>query len=281
MARLRILASLLVLGALGAPSRAQLTQGVQPPKIDWIQRLGSEVPLGTTLTDSSGAQLTLADCLTDKPVILALVYYECPMLCDLVLNGLVRCLRALTFDAGADFELIALSIDPDEGPELAHAKLQGYLKEYGRTDADTEASGWRFLVGSKEAVRSIADAVGFEYEYLPGTGEFAHPAGITLLTPEGRVSRYFYGTEFAPRDVKFGLIEAADGAIGSPVDKVILRCFSYDPARGKYGFAILGAIRFLGSLTVLVLGFFIVRMVLRDRRRSRAVHPPEALERGA
>lgn len=264
--------------ALSSQASAQLTQGVQPPDLDWIQRLGAALPLETTLTDSSGAELTLADCITDKPVILALVYYECPMLCDLVLNGLVRCLRALPFDAGQDFELIALSIDHDEEPALARAQLEGYLELYGRSDTTVEESGWRFLIGSQEAVRSIADAVGFEYEYLPGTGEYAHPAGITLLTPDGRVSRYFYGTEFAPRDVKFGLIEAADGAIGSPVDKVILRCFSYDPARGKYGFAILGAIRFLGSLTVLALGFFVVRMVLRDRRRARALRP--ALEEG-
>lgn len=269
----RTACALLLAAGLGPALEAQIMRGPQAPDIDWEQRLGEELPLSTPFTDSAGAEIELADCFAERPVILVLVYYECPMLCDLVLNGLVRSLRPLAFDAGDDFDLVVISIDHEETVDVARAKRDGYLEQYGRTASE---AGWRFLVGSEESVRAVAGAVGFGYEYLPSSGEYAHAAGVTLLTPQGKVSRYFYGTEFAPRDIKFGLIEAADGTIGSPIDKVILRCFSYDPARGKYGFAILGAIRFLGALTVLVLVGFIVRMVLRDRRR--ALRP--ALEEG-
>jgi len=259
-----LLAALLLL-APAAPSTAQILGPALPP-VEWEQRPGAELPLGARFVDQDNRSLALAECFGERPVVLALVYYECPMLCGLVFEGLVRSLRALDFAPGKEFDVVALSIDPGETSALAAAKRASCLESYGIDAADPRAAGWRFLTGEEAAIRAVAGAVGFGYSYLPESDQWAHPAGVTVLTSGGRVSRVLYGVDFAPRDLRFALIEAAEGKIGSPVDQVLLRCFDYDPARGKYGFAILTVVRFLGLLTLGVLAFFVLRWTRRERR---------------
>ncbi len=250
----------LVAAALAAPVAAQFGAAPEPPRIDWEQRPGAQLPWRERFTDQDGRDLSLAQCFAGRPVVLALVYYECPMLCDLVFEGLVESLRALDFEPGRDFDVLALSIDPRETAGLARAKRDSCLERYGRG-----GEGWRFLVGEEAAIRSVAEAVGFGYSYVPERDEWAHAAGITVVTGEGAVSRVLYGVEFAPRDLRFALIEAAQGRIGTPVDKFLLLCFHYDPAQGRYGFAILSAVRGLGAATVLLLGLLIARWIRRER----------------
>jgi protein SCO1/2 len=276
-----------VLGAwltllLAAPGGAQIVGQPAQPRIDWEQRLGACLPLEARFTDHEGRALTLGECFAGRPVVLALVYYECPMLCDLVFEGLISSLRALAHEPGEEFDLVALSIDPGETPELARAKLESCLESYGRSRA-----GWRFLVGAEDEIRTVADALGFGYSYVPERDEWAHAAGLTVLTPQGVVSRVLYGVEFAPRDLSFALIEASDGRVGTPVEKLLLRCFHYDPERGRYGFAILGSVRVLGLTTLGALGFFVLRWLRRERRggagetRREPGGPGAGLEPGA
>jgi protein SCO1/2 len=270
---LRLLVACALLGAVSAAPAAQLTAPVLPAEIasvDWAQKLGAQVPLDarfTLATEEGSRDVALGELVHDVPVVLALVYYECPMLCNLVLEGLVRGLRALDLEVGSEFDVVVLGIDPGESVELARAARASLLEEYGR---EASAGGWHVLLGSEASIDAVAGAVGFDYVYVPETDEYSHAAGICVLTPDGVLSRIFYGTEFAPRDLKFGLMEASDGAIGSPIEKVVLRCFLYDPARGQYGFAVMGALRVTGVATVALLILFIVRTVRRDRRRATA-----------
>ena len=252
--------------ALGAPAAAQILTGPQPPEVSWTQRLGSEVPLAARFVDHDGRTLTLGECLGQRPVVLALVYYECPMLCGLVLEGLVQSLRAVDFTTGQDFDVLVVSIDTGETPALAAAKRASVLAAYGLAPGDPAAGAWRFLVGAEDEIRALAGAVGFGYSYVPERDEWAHGAGITVLTPAGKVARILFGVEFAPRDLRLALVEASQGAIGTPLDQILLRCFHYDPARGKYGFAILALVRFLGTLTLALLVFFVARWLRAERR---------------
>jgi len=267
----------LVLGALAlgwsVPLCGQILPGPEPPKFDWQPALGATLPLDARFVDHEGRELALRDCLGPRPVVLALVYYRCPMLCGLVLEGMVQALRAVDFTTGTDFDVLVLSIDPRETPALAAEKRLSTLAGYGLAPDDARAGAWRFLVGSESAVRSVADAVGFGYAYVSETGEYAHGAGLTVLTPGGQVSRVLFGVEFAPRDLRLSLVEASAGTIGTPIDQVLLRCFHYDPTRGKYGFAVLFVVRALGALTLFLLAFFVVGWLRRERRL--------ALERGA
>jgi protein SCO1/2 len=265
-------------GLLAAPAAAQILGGPEPPPVDWQPRLGAALPRAARFVDHDGRSVTLADCLGDaaggrRPVVLALVYYECPMLCELVLAGLVEGLRAVDFTTGTEFDVLVLSIDPSETPALAAAKRVSALARYGLDAAEPAAAGWRFLVGAEEEVRAVADAVGFGYSYVPARDEWAHAAGVTVLTPDGVVSRVLFGVEFAPRDLRLALVEAAEGAIGSPLDQVLLRCFHYDPMRGRYGFAILTLVRLLGTLTVAGLAFFVLRWIARERRAAARLAP--------
>jgi protein SCO1/2 len=207
--------------------------------------------------------VALAEYFGEKPAILSLVYYECPMLCTLVLNGLLRSLRTLSFDAGNQFSIVTLSIDPKETSELASQKKVEYISQYKREGAE---KGWHFLTGEEEAVKTLADTIGFRYAYQPETGQYAHASGIMVVTPQGNVARYFYGVEYATRDLRLALVEAADGKIGSPVDQLLLYCYHYDPTTGKYGLLIMHVIRLAGVATVFALGGFIIAMLLRDRR---------------
>lgn len=248
---------------------AQQPASARPGVLDQVrleQRLGESIPLELGFVDTDGRDVRLGDYFDKpRPVLLTLVYYECPMLCNLVLNGLVRCLRALPFTPGEDFELVVVSIDPGETPEMATARRAHYLEFYARAESP---EGWNFLCGDAEAVRRLADAVGFRYSYVEERDEYAHPAGIMLLTPEGRLSRYFYGSEYLPKDVRLGLVEASENRIGNAVDQVLLMCLQYDPKTGRYGFVILGALRIAGLATVIGIGVLIFLLLKRERRQA-------------
>lgn len=257
---MRLLCLLLIAAGLAAQ---EPTRNDPTADLGLDQRLDAQLPLDAPFSDAEGNAIRLRDCFHDRPVVLALVYYGCPQLCTLVLNGLVRCLKAVPLDAGRDFHVVVISINPEEGPDLARRKKASYVASYGR---DRRADGWHFLTGREEEIRQVADTVGFRYRYDPETRLYYHAAGVMVATPEGRMSRYFYGIEFPPRDVRLGLVEASDGKIGSLTDAVLLFCFHYDPATGKYGFVILNVLRLAGGITVALLAFFVFRTLRRDRR---------------
>jgi protein SCO1/2 len=236
-------------------------------KIGIDQRLNHQVPLDLPFTDENGRDVRLREYFGQRPVILALVYYECPMLCTQVLNGLVSALATLNFSAGQEFDVVAVSINPREGPGLASQKKQAYLERYGRPG--TEA-GWHFLTGRDESIKPLAAAVGFRYEYDESIQQYAHGAGVEVLTPKGIVSRYFYGIEYSPRDLRFGLIEASEERIGSAVDDLLLLCYHYNPATGKYGATAIGMVRIGAVVTVLAFLTFLFVSLRRERRAEAA-----------
>ncbi len=250
-------------GALAAePLPAELTG------VTIEQRLDAQVPLDLVFRDELGREVSLRALIDGKPTILNFVYYDCPMLCTLVVNGLVSSLRAVSFDAGSEFRVLTLSIDPREGPALASAKKANVLEEYGRAGSD---GGWRFLTGDEASIRRLSDTVGFSYRWDPVSKTFAHASGIMVLTPAGRVSRYFFGVEYAPRDVKLALLEASQSKIGSLADRLMLFCYRYDPATSKYGLAALRLVRTGGVLTVVALAAFIYLARRRETRQARRV----------
>jgi protein SCO1 len=231
------------------------------------QKLDEQVPLYTMLKDEAGRDVPLSTYFSKgKPVLLVPVYYRCPMLCTQILTGVESTLKAVTFDPGKDFEVVAVSIDPKDTPELAAAKKQTYLHRYARPNT---ANGWHFLTGSEANVRPLMDAIGYHYKYDPKTDQYAHASGIMVLTPDGRVSRYFYGVEYAPRDVRLGLVEASQNKIGSPVDAVLLFCFHYDPATGKYGAIAMNLLRASAALFALIGGTFLLIVIRRDVRNGK------------
>ena len=230
------------------------------------QRLGAQLDLNLTFKDESGATVRLGDYFGSRPVILTLNYYECPMLCTLELNGLVAALRTISLEPGRDFQIVTVSINPKETPELAARKKTQYVKEYGR---DGAAAGWHFLTGDEKEIRALAEAVGFRYAFDPESGQYAHAAGIAVATPDGRLSRYFYGVEFAPRDLRLGLVDSSAGKIGTLADQILLFCYHYDPATGRYGAAAIKMMRLGGIATVILLVFAIRRMLKRSRAAAR------------
>ena len=215
--------------------------------VGFEQKLNAIVPADIPFVDETGKNVTIGQYFGKRPVVLALVYYECPQLCTLVLNGLVGSLETINFDAGNQFDVVAVSFDAGETPALAAAKRDLYLKRYRRPSA---ASGFHFLTGRPESIARLTDAVGFRLKYDEAIDQFAHAAGITILTPQGHVSRYLYGIEYAPRDLRLALVEAGDGKIGSLADQALLFCYHYDPITGKYGFAVMSLVRLGGILTV-------------------------------
>jgi protein SCO1/2 len=236
--------------------------------IDFVQRLDAQVPLDLPFRDEMGRAVTFGDYFhEDRPVILALVYYECPMLCTQVLNGLVSSLRALTFDVGREFDVIAVSFDPKETSGLARDKKAAYLDDYNRPQT---ASGWHFLTGDPASIEKLTNAVGFKYRYDEAIDQYAHAAGITVLTPEGRVSRYFYGIEYSARDLRLGLVDASQNRIGTLVDRVLYLCYHYDPSTGRYGLLTMRVLKAGGVLTMATLGIFWVVMFRRERRKAYA-----------
>ena len=241
-------------------------------RVGFDQNLDAQVPLDIPLRDEAGRPLVLGDLLGKKPVILNLVYYECPMLCNEVLNSLLRSLNALSFEVGKEFDVVTVSIDPTEDPPLAARKKARYLARYGTQGAlgyQRKASaerGWHFLTAGEPAIQRLAGAVGFRYVYDPESKQYAHAAGIVVLTPEGKISRYYYGLSYPARDLRLGLSEASAGKIGTPIDRMLLMCYHYDPKTGKYNFAAMSAIRLLGTLTMLGLGSYLFVMFRRDFR---------------
>jgi len=236
-------------------------------EIGFDQRLGESLPLDLPLRDEDGNAVRLGDYFKGRPVVLTLVYYECPMLCTLTLNGLASALDVLSFDAGKEFEIVTVSFDPRETPDLARAKKQTYLQRYKRPGA---ASAWHFLTGDAESVKRLTQAVGFRYVWDDRTQQFAHPSGVMVATPDGRLARYLYGIEYAPNDLRLALIESAEGKIGTPVDQAILFCYQYDPATGRYGAAVMRILRLAAIATLTALGAFLTVMLRRERAARRA-----------
>jgi protein SCO1/2 len=260
-----LLALLLVLAAAGlawaGPSLPPVLR-----EVGFDQRLNEQVPLDLEFRDEAGRTVRLGDCFDGKPVILVLAYFKCPQLCTEVLNGLVRTMLDLPQDLGKDFTAVTVSFDPRETPELAAAKKKTYLERYGRPGAE---AGWHFLTGAEGSIKRLTDAVGFRYTYDPRNDQFAHASGILVLTPAGKISRYFYDIRYSPRDLRLGLVEASAGRIGSPVDQILLYCFHYDPIEGKYGPTIMSFVRLGGVLTLLAVGLFMAALWRRERREAR------------
>jgi protein SCO1/2 len=230
------------------------------------QRLDNQVPLDLAFRDETGATVHLSDYFDGKPVILVLAYYRCPMLCTQVLNGLVDSLRGMDFEIGKQFRVITVSFDPREGPEIAARKKENYAAVYGRPGAE---SGWHFLTGDEDSIAQLTKAVGFRYAFDSALNQFAHASGIMVLTPQGRLSHYFLGINFPSRDVRLSLVEASQGRIGSPVDRLLLLCYHYDPATGKYYGATMTFVRLAAIATVLLISVPIARAWLRDWRNPR------------
>ena len=227
------------------------------------QKLNAQVPLDALFRDEHGKTVPLRSLFHGKPVIFALAYYECPNLCTLVLNGVLQTAQELKSDAGKEYEIVVLSFDSRERPALAAAKKQIYVQRYGRPGT---GDGWHFLTGQKDAIAQVAESVGYRFAYDEATRQFAHPSAVMILTPTGKVSRYFPGIEYPPRDVRLALLEASGERVGSLADRVFLLCFHYNPATGKYGLVIGRVIQAAGLGTVAALAGYIVLMLLREHR---------------
>jgi protein SCO1/2 len=240
------------------PVAAGLPKALQKVGID--QKLDEQIPLGAVFKDEQGREVRLAQFFGQKPVVLSLVYYDCPMLCTLVLNGMTSSFRQVSFTIGKEFEVVTVSFDPRETPQLAAAKKQTYLQRYGRAGAE---AGWHFLTGDEANIRQLTEAVGFRYVWDEQTNQFAHASGIMVLTPEGKLARYFYGIDYAPKDLRLGLVEASQDKIGTPVDALMLYCYHYDPATGKYGAVVMNIMRLAGIVTLALIGGLL--LMLRKR----------------
>lgn len=290
--RLRIvplaLAAALAGAGTTAPARGQnrgMTQNYSAPagqsplggmirEIGIDQKLGDQLPLDLHFRDERGQEVRLGKYFDGKPVVLALVYYRCPMLCTQVLNGLLKTSQAVKFTLGEDYEVVTVSFDPRDTPALAAEKKASYVRAYRRAGAER---GWHFLTGDEQSIRRLAAAVGFRYRYDARTDQYAHASGIMLATPDGRLSRYFYGIEYPPSDLRLGLVESSQRKIGSAVDQILLLCYHYDPLTGQYGLAISGALRAAGAATVVALGGFLAAMFRQERRRQRLVRPADGV----
>ncbi|HEX4004315.1 MAG TPA: SCO family protein [Candidatus Acidoferrales bacterium] len=245
---------------LGDPMNPTQNLGIHPDLLKQVridQKLDDSIPLNLTFRDEHDKTVELAQYFGSKPVILTLVYYSCPMLCTQVLNGLDRSMENIPLTIGKDFNVVTVSIDPTERPVLAEAKQELYTGMYRRPGA---AQGWHFLTGDEPQIKALADAVGFHYAYDPDSKQYAHAAAIMLLTPNGRISRYFYGVTYPERDLRLGLVDASSGRIGSHLDAAMLYCYHYDPHTGKYGLLISHVIQVSGALTILIggIGLFIL-----------------------
>jgi protein SCO1/2 len=247
------------LGASAQPA------GVRPPVLKDVgidQLLNNQVPLDLEFRDESGRTVKLSEYFKDKPIVLSLVYYNCPQLCTQVLTGLLGTLKTLPMTPGKEFVNLTVSFDPRETPELAAAKKAEYMKRYKKPEAE---AGWHFLTGEEPAIQALTKAVGFRYVWDPVTKQYAHASGIIVLTPQGKVSRYFYGIEYAPRDVRFGVIDASAGKVGSLADRIIFYCYQYDPERGTYGLVVMRILRVFAGMTITTL----VALFLFLRRKEK------------
>jgi protein SCO1/2 len=241
------------------PRRAPIPAGEKPRDLDDVridQKLDGPLPLGAKFRDENGNEVKLGDYFGSKPVVLALVYYSCPMLCNQVLNGMTSSLDILkNFSIGKEFEVITVSFDPRETPDLAREKKETYLSWYKR---DGAADGWHFLTGDQANIDLLTESAGFHYKWDAKTNQFIHASGIMIATGDGKLARYFYGIEYAPKDLRLGLVEASAGKIGSPVDQLLLYCYHYDPSSGKYGAAVMNLLRIGAVLTLIaIIGMFV------------------------
>src|SRR5688572_10241064 len=228
------------------------------------QRLNEQVPLDAVFKDDQGREVRLGEYFKGKPVVLALVYYACPQLCNQILIGTLSSVRQVSFNAGEDYQIVAISFDSRETPALATAKKQTYVKAYNRASGN---AGWHFLTGDDANIKRVTDAVGFRYKWDDKTNQFAHASGMFVLTPEGKLARYFYGIEYRPRDVRLGLVEASQSRIGTPVDTLMLYCYHYDPKTGKYGPVVMNIMKVAGVITI----GLIAGMLLMLRKRGTIV----------
>ena len=242
---------------------------VRPPRLENVgieQHLDAQIPSDLGFVDDAGRTVKLGDYFGKKPLILNLVYYNCTMLCGEALAGLTGAMKMMKFDVGKEFDVVTVSFNPQETPDLAAAKKKNYVERYGRAGA---ASGWHFLTGPAESINALTKAVGFQYQYDPKTSQYAHATAIMVLTPQGRISRYFYGVDFPPKDLRMGLVEASEGQIGNAVDQVLLYCYHYDPATGKYGAIVTNILRLGAGVTIVCLGGLILILVRLDKAAQR------------
>jgi protein SCO1/2 len=270
-----VFAAVLVCSLFAAAPRAsaQLSDpvqsvGVRPELLKQVgidQKLNQSIPLDLTFRDEHGNTVQIGKYFGQKPVVLSLVYYGCPMLCTQVLSGMEASLRNISLNIGEDYNIVTVSIDPSESPNLARVKQELYTGVYGRPGA---AEGWHFLTGDEANIKKLTDAVGFRYAYDPDSKQFAHASAIFVLTPEGKLSKYFYGITYPARDVRLGIVEASEGKIGTPVDSVLLFCYHYDPHTGKYGLLVSRLIQGGGALTVIVLGGLMIILFRKERYKA-------------
>jgi len=234
-------------------------------QVAFEQKLNTQLPLDLTFREETGRTVRLGEYFTDKPVMLVPVYYECPMLCNLTMTGLVKALKAMQKEPSKDFHVIMFSFDPKEKPELAAEKKRAYLKRYDRPGTD---AGWTFLTGEPASIEALTNAMGFRYAYDPTIKQYAHAAGFAVATPKGRLSRYLFGIDYSTRDIRLALAESAEGKIGDPVSQLLLTCFHYDPTSGKYTMNVLTTIRAAGILTIAMIGGFLILSFRRERRQK-------------
>ena len=273
----------LAISLLTSSASAQINSGMmsppantRPPRLENVgieQHLDAQLPPDLTFRDDTGKTVRLGDYFGHKPLILNLVYYNCTMLCGEALAGLSSAMRLIKFDVGNEFDVVTVSFDPRETPDIAAAKKLDYVKRYGRPNA---AAGWHFLTGRPESINALTQAVGFQYQYDAKSNQYAHATAIMVLTPQGRISRYFYGVDFPPKDLRMGLVEASQGKIGNAVDAVLLYCYHYDPQTGKYGAMVANILRLTAAATILLLGgllFILWRLDLSVSRRMPQSRP--------
>lgn len=244
---------------------------LQPPptilkQVGIDQQLGSQIPLDLKFRDEIGREVKLGDYFHKRPVVLSMVYYECPMLCGEVLNGEASVFSTLKFDIGKEFDVVTVSFDPTETPDLARGKKRTYIERYGRNGAE---EGWHFLTGTPESINAITKAIGFNYAWDPESKQFAHAAAIMVITPEGKVAQYFYGVEYAPKDLRFAIVQASQGKAGNLVDQVLLYCYHYDPRTGKYGAVVSRVMQLAGVFTIAILGGFLIIMFRMEPQSAR------------
>jgi protein SCO1/2 len=256
-------------GYIAAPGAPSTTMPKALLEIGFDQKLGEQLPLDAKFRDEDGNSITLGSLYGKRPVVLGFVYYECPMLCTQVLNAITATVNTLEMNAGTDFDLVLISFDPRETPAQAAAKKATYVQRYKRPGTE---GGWHFLTGEDADIKRVTQAAGYKYTWDEQTQQFAHPTGIIVTTPDARNARYLFGIEYGPRDLKFALVEASQGRLGTMVDNLLLYCYHYDPMTGRYGVYIMRALRIAGVATVLLIGTFIVVMVRREKSQQKPAH---------
>jgi len=263
--------SILILLTLALSLKAQALTDEQLSNIRFDQKLNSQISLDLPFHDESGKTVTLGNYFSRKPVVLVLGYYQCPMLCTLTFNGMVESMEDMKWTIGNQFNVVHVSIDPKETPELALAKKRTYLKRYGRPSADT---GWHFLTGDEPQIKKLCDEAGFHYAYDPGVKQYAHPSGLVILTPDGKVSKYFFGVSFSSPELYAALQNASTHKVGSPIERLVLLCFHYSPIHGKYGVLIMTMLRVFGAATLGLMAWGFIVMVRREKQRRLASATP-------